>query len=301
MHGLPQHLRGNPASSPCEDHKRQADDEDAEPVHGLGGFGELQEQLGMRDLHRRRNAARDPVLYPLGAELTEAQERGNLGRPAEFLDSLGVLLDDGDLVHCLMVNGAFTDCQARQRAVSGGIHTLFMDDEPKQVWQRVDVELQARAKARQHPASWAELGNILGVSRQNRQAWKTRGISRQSFQGISDALGWSLDQLTGRDPLPRRTGSTSEPAPALIHGEWGNRFHEVDVPTLYARLDPAGKEVFHRLLVAAGLLAEAKQAKGGQWNNEEIIPIHDQNALVRGRLAVVKKEQPKRGKKGGAE
>lgn len=89
----------------------------------------------------------------------------------------------------------------------------------------------------------------------------------------------------GCDPGWLATGSMDEPSRALIHGS-SNRFHEVDVSALYAKLDPAGKEVFHRLLDVAGLLEVQRQ--GNQWSKEEIIPIQDLNTPATGRLGAVR-------------
>lgn len=73
---------------------------------------------------------------------------------------------------------------------------------PDTVWNRIDSELQRRKDAREELSSWAALGDKIGVTNQVTTNWKSRGVPPKRFQEIAEALGWSLEQLVGKEDKP---------------------------------------------------------------------------------------------------
>lgn len=96
-----------------------------------------------------------------------------------------------------------------------GYHTLCMDegnaDEGKGVWKRVMDELERRARKHLKPASWPELYKAIALEKNTAWNWKKRAsIPRASFQIIADTLGWTLDQLLGRDVSTTHSGNSAQ-------------------------------------------------------------------------------------------
>lgn len=98
--------------------------------------------------------------------------------------------------HPTSVNDSFT---RGQHLVSTHIHTACMDG--KQVLARVNEELAYRKGRGLTPSSWAQIGEVLGLTRQVRYNWGKRGIPAEEYPRVAGALDWSVDQLLGAEPV----------------------------------------------------------------------------------------------------
>lgn len=72
------------------------------------------------------------------------------------------------------------------------------------VWRRVAKELLRRKEKHLLPGSWSALGRAMtpALSRGVLNHWRTRGVPAKAYESLADALGWSLDQLLGRQSTP---------------------------------------------------------------------------------------------------
>lgn len=79
------------------------------------------------------------------------------------------------------------------------------------VWQAVAAELERRKEKHLLPNSWSSLGRAMSpaVSRGVLNHWRTRGVPAKAYESLADALGWSLDQLLGRQPTPHEARAAS--------------------------------------------------------------------------------------------
>lgn len=94
----------------------------------------------------------------------------------------------------------FSHCK---HSVPGLGHTLFMSNDPDVVWSRLDAELARRADRRETPGSWADLARRLETTEQRLNNWRRRGVPPRAYGEVADVLGWTVDQVAGRDAAPR--------------------------------------------------------------------------------------------------
>lgn len=88
-----------------------------------------------------------------------------------------------------------------QPDVPGGEETPPMEDD---VWARVDRELHRRR------LTWAKLGRAIGASAATMTHWGKRGVPPVRYIDVAGFLGWSVEQLCGLAPEPRK-----QPSPAV--------------------------------------------------------------------------------------
>jgi hypothetical protein len=68
------------------------------------------------------------------------------------------------------------------------------------VWDRIKAELATRQDARGREIAW--LAQRLKCRVQVVQNWSTRGVPASRYAEIAQAMGWTIDRLTGAPPRP---------------------------------------------------------------------------------------------------
>lgn len=151
------------------------------------------------------------------------------GPPARRIASS--MADSSEAAACSMADGSFITPSYTSGVVlvNGAFrpaHTLC-GMAPKHggdtVWQTIDEELLRRKAKHLAPSSWAALGRMLPTPASNQVLtnWKARGVPPKEYVDVAAALGWTVEQLLGKE---RRT--PAKKAPIEPRGNFADR-HEV--------------------------------------------------------------------------
>lgn len=69
------------------------------------------------------------------------------------------------------------------------------------VWERIEAAIEAKPEGRGRAVAWLVEQTGYGLSRINN--WKARGVPIKEHETIAKVLGWDVDAVAGRQPVPR--------------------------------------------------------------------------------------------------
>lgn len=145
---------------------------------------------------------------------------------------------------------SYTFCVPSQLNVFDGAENV-----PMTPWKRLNDELAKRKIA------WSTFGSSLGLTKQNIDHWKSRGIPSRHIRAAADYLGWSTEQLEFGDDHQKTLGGAPPPITTPVTEPTSQRQPTTKAQVLAEEFDRIKDEDL-RLAVLTKCLDEIRQAQG---------------------------------------